>query len=46
MNGVPHAAVGKVTKTSSFCIYGLNGKVVVETSIDELLEHWKSFLVI
>jgi len=46
MNNVPHALIGKVAKTSSFCVYGLNGEIVVETSIDELLEHWKSFLVV
>ena len=46
MNNVPHALIGKVAKTSGFCVYGLNGEIVVETRIDELLEHWKSFLVV
>jgi len=46
MNNVPHALIGKVAKTSGFCVYGLNSEIVVETRIDELLEHWKSFLVV
>ena len=44
MHGIPHGLIGKVVKTSSFCIYGLNENVVVETSLDELMKSWKSFL--
>ncbi|RLI21241.1 phosphoribosylformylglycinamidine synthase subunit PurL, partial [Candidatus Bathyarchaeota archaeon] len=44
MHTVPHAEIGRVVKTGNLCIYGLNGRVIVEASLDELLEHWKSFL--
>jgi phosphoribosylformylglycinamidine synthase len=35
------AEIGKVTKTSSLCIYGLNGEVVVDASIRDLMAAWK-----
>ena len=44
MHGIPYAEIGRVVKTPNLCIYGLNGKVVVEASLEDLLEHWKSFL--
>jgi len=44
MKGTVYAKIGKVTKTPRLCIYGLDGKVVVDASINELLACWKSFL--
>ena len=44
LHGIPHAEIGKVTKERYLCVYGLDGRVVVEASLDDLLEHWKSFL--
>ncbi|MGQ9538708.1 MAG: phosphoribosylformylglycinamidine synthase subunit PurL [Candidatus Bathycorpusculaceae bacterium] len=44
MRGAVYAKIGKVTKTSRLCIYGLNGDVVVEAAINELLTCWKHHL--
>lgn len=44
MRGAFYAKIGKVTKTLGLCIYGLNGDVVVDAAISELLACWKRFL--
>jgi phosphoribosylformylglycinamidine synthase len=36
--------VGKVTKTPSLCILGLNGKVIVDAPLEVLLKRWKQTL--
>ncbi len=44
MKGNVYAEIGKVTKTQRLCIYGLNEKVVVNTSLKDLLGSWKQTL--
>jgi phosphoribosylformylglycinamidine synthase len=44
MKGVAHARIGQVCGEARLCIYGLNGDVVVDASLGELLRAWKSFL--
>ncbi len=44
MKGNVYAEIGRVTKTSRLCIYGLNGEVAVDASIDNLLTSWKRTL--
>lgn len=44
MRGAVYAKIGKVTKTPRLCIYGLNGDVVVDAAINELLTCWKHHL--
>jgi phosphoribosylformylglycinamidine synthase II len=41
MNGKVFAEVGRVTKTRRLCVHGLNGEVVVEASVGDLLASWK-----
>jgi len=41
MNGKVCAEVGRVTKNPCFCVHGLNGEVVVEASVRDLLASWK-----
>ncbi|MEM3577130.1 MAG: phosphoribosylformylglycinamidine synthase subunit PurL [Candidatus Bathyarchaeia archaeon] len=42
MHGKVFAEIGKVTKTPRLCIYGLDGDVVVDASLKDLLASWKS----
>ncbi|MEM2103595.1 MAG: phosphoribosylformylglycinamidine synthase subunit PurL [Candidatus Bathyarchaeia archaeon] len=42
--GTIYSKIGKVTKTSRLCVYGLDGEVVVDVSVQELLSVWKGFL--
>jgi phosphoribosylformylglycinamidine synthase len=44
MGGVIHARIGRVTKGSSLCIYGLDGNVIIDVALADLLKAWKSFL--
>jgi phosphoribosylformylglycinamidine synthase len=44
MKGKTCAEIGKVTKASRLCIRGLNGKVVVDASLSDLLASWKRTL--
>lgn len=44
MEGVAHAVVGRVVKSGSLCIYGLNGEVVVEETLDDMMRSWKGTL--
>jgi len=44
MKGKVCAEIGKVAKTPRLCIRGLNGKVVVDASLDDLLASWKRTL--
>ena len=44
MGSVTHARIGKVTKGSRLRVYGLDGSVVVDAAINDLLKNWKSFL--
>jgi len=39
-----YAELGRVTKTPRVCIYGLDGEVVVDASVSELLVSWKRTL--
>jgi len=39
-----YAEIGKVTKTPIFRIYGLNGNIVIDTSLNDLLASWKRTL--
>ena len=41
MKGKVYAEIGRVTKTPRLCIYGLNGEVVVNASLSDLLASWK-----
>jgi len=41
MNGKVCAEIGRVTKTLRLCVHGLNGEVVVEASVGDLLASWK-----
>lgn len=44
LKGTVHAEIGTVTKTSRLRIYGLNGKVVVDASLNDLVSSWKRTL--
>ncbi|HDI07596.1 MAG TPA: phosphoribosylformylglycinamidine synthase, partial [Candidatus Bathyarchaeota archaeon] len=44
MRGTVCGCVGKVTRTSSFCVYGLEGEALIDVSIDVLRRRWKSGL--
>ncbi len=44
MRGCTFARIGKVTATPKLCVYGLDGNVVVDASISELLAWWKHTL--
>jgi len=41
MQGLVYAEIGKVTKSSRYCVYGLNNNVVVDISLNDLLISWK-----
>jgi len=41
MNGKVCAEIGRVTKTPRLCVHGLDGEVVVEASVGDLLVSWK-----
>jgi len=45
MKGKIYAEIGKVTKTPRLCIYGLDGEVVVDASVGDLLAAWKRTLI-
>ena len=42
MKNVDYAVVGKIQGDTRFLVYGLDGKVVVDTSTDELRQAWGS----
>ncbi|MEM1883897.1 MAG: AIR synthase-related protein, partial [Candidatus Bathyarchaeia archaeon] len=44
MHGVVYSRIGRVVKEPRLCIYGLNGDVIVDASLSELVACWKSFL--
>jgi phosphoribosylformylglycinamidine synthase len=44
MKGKVSAEIGKVTKTPKLCIYGLDGNVVVDAALNDLLASWKGTL--
>ncbi|MGQ9551460.1 MAG: phosphoribosylformylglycinamidine synthase subunit PurL [Candidatus Bathycorpusculaceae bacterium] len=44
MKGRVYSEIGKVTKTTRLNIHGLNGAMIVETSLSELLKSWKQTL--
>jgi len=44
MKDVPHAKIGRVTKTPRLVIEGLNGETVVDASVEGLLASWKRTL--
>ena len=39
-----YAEIGKVTKTPIFRVYGLNGNIVIDTCLNDLLVSWKRTL--
>jgi phosphoribosylformylglycinamidine synthase len=41
MKGNAYAEIGKVTKNPTFCIRGLDGKIVVDAHLSDLLAGWK-----
>jgi len=41
MKGKVYAEIGRVTKTSRLCIYGIDSKVVVDASLSDLSAVWK-----
>jgi phosphoribosylformylglycinamidine synthase len=41
MKGKSYAEIGVVTKSPSFCIYGLDGRTAVDASLSGLLASWK-----
>jgi len=42
MRGLVYAEIGKVTKSSRFCVYGLNKNAIVDVSLKDLLTSWKT----
>jgi phosphoribosylformylglycinamidine synthase len=44
MGGVAHARIGKVTRGSRLYVYGLEGSVIVDAAVSDLMKAWKSFL--
>ncbi|MGB9959237.1 MAG: phosphoribosylformylglycinamidine synthase subunit PurL [Candidatus Bathyarchaeales archaeon] len=44
MQGNAYAKIGKVTEVPQLCIYGLEGKVVVDAPLNDLLACWKNLL--
>jgi len=44
MKNVDYAVVGKTRRDSRFLVRGLDGKVIVDTGIDELRQAWTSTL--
>jgi phosphoribosylformylglycinamidine (FGAM) synthase-like enzyme len=44
MRGVIRAEIGKVTKTRRLCIKGLDGELVVDAQLRDLLASWKKML--
>lgn len=42
MHGKVFAEIGKITKASRLCVYGLDGSVVIDASLKDLLASWKS----
>jgi phosphoribosylformylglycinamidine synthase len=44
MGNVFHAKIGEVAKAPRLCVYGLDGDVVVDAPLSDLLKAWKSFL--
>jgi phosphoribosylformylglycinamidine synthase len=44
IKGKAWAEIGKVTKSPRLCIYGLNGAVVVDAKLSDLLSSWKRTL--
>ena len=43
MAGIPMAAIGKVDSGNNFTVRGVDGRVVVDSSLVSLREAWKSF---
>jgi len=43
MAGIPMAAIGKVDSGNNFTVRGVDGRIVVDSSLDSLREAWKSF---
>ncbi|MCS7114633.1 MAG: phosphoribosylformylglycinamidine synthase subunit PurL [Nitrososphaerota archaeon] len=43
MRNTVYAKIGRVVKTPRLCVYGVDGDVVVDESINELLMCWKNF---
>jgi phosphoribosylformylglycinamidine synthase len=41
MDGKVYAEIGRVTKNPRLCVYGLNGEVIVDASLKDLLASWK-----
>ena len=44
MKNVDYALIGKTQRETRFLVYGLDGKVVVDTSMDKLRQTWKGTL--
>jgi phosphoribosylformylglycinamidine synthase II len=44
MRGCIYARIGRVTATPKLCVYGLDGDVVVDVPVNELLAWWKRTL--
>jgi phosphoribosylformylglycinamidine synthase II len=44
MKGSVYAEVGKVTRSPQLCIYGIEGEVVVNVSLTDMLTRWKRTL--
>ena len=42
LKDIPHACIGKVIKEPKLIVYGIEGKVIIELSINELLKAWKT----
>jgi phosphoribosylformylglycinamidine synthase II len=41
MKGRAYAELGRVTQSRRLCVYGLNGRVVVDASLNDLIASWK-----
>jgi phosphoribosylformylglycinamidine synthase len=44
MNGKAYAEIGRVTKAPRLCVHGLNGQVVLDASLTDMLASWKRTL--
>jgi hypothetical protein len=44
MKGKGYAQIGRVTKDERLVINGLNGKIVVDSSLEQLRSSWKKTL--
>jgi hypothetical protein len=42
MKNVDHTVIGKTRSDTCYVVHGLDGKVVIDASVEELREAWRS----